>query len=141
MSEKFGYRQVEHTADLALHIEGEILPDVYRFAAEGMFDCIAGLDNIEPKSGERIEIKGHDLEDLLVSMLSELLYKFSTMHILYSEFIIEYLTHEKVIIFAKGEQLDEQKHSVKAEIKAATHHDLKIEATDDGFEATVVFDV
>ncbi len=137
----FGYEIVEHTGDLAIKVEAEFLPDIFRFCATGMFDVMVGLGDIQLDLGERIEIKGPDLENLLVRMLSELLYRFSTQGMVYGDFIIEYLTHEKLIIYAQGQKINLEIHNVKREIKAATYHDLRIEATDHGFALTIVFDV
>lgn len=137
----FGYEVVDHTADLAIKVEAEILPDLYRYCATALFDTMIGLKDIDLQQGERIEMSGPDLENLLVRMLSELLYRFNTQQMVYGDFIIEYLTHEKLIIYARGQKFDESIHKVKTEIKAATYHDLHIDATDDGFTVTIVFDV
>lgn len=136
-----GYEILEHSADLAIRGEAEILPDLYRFLAIGMFESLVDLEHVDLVRGERIEITGQDLEDILIRMLSELLFRFSTHSIIYREFIIEYLTHEKLIVYARGENIDYERHELRREIKAPTYHDVKIETTDNGYTVTVVFDV
>ena len=138
---KFGYEMVEHTADIALRVNAEILPEIYQFAAMGLCDLLVGIDHVSTSYSERIEVQGNDLEDLLVRMLSELIFRFSTRHLIFRQFIIEYLNHEKLILLAQGEAFDSTRHPLQQEIKAATYHGLEIQPTDDGFTATVVFDV
>ena len=138
---QFGFRIVDHPADLALAVEAEILPDIYRFCAMGMTEALVGLDCVRTEISERIIIKGRDLEELLIRMLGELLYLFSTRKVVFKEFIVEYLNYEKLTLFARGEKLDDQRHAIKSEIKAATYHNLLIDTTDHGFTVTVVFDL
>jgi len=40
-----------------------------------------------------------------------------------------------------GENFDPYDNKIKMEIKAATYHDLKVEKTDEGYVAEVIFDV
>jgi len=136
------YETLDHTADLAVKVQAEFLPELYHNCASAMFDIMIGLENICPeKVGERFELSGTDLENLLVNMLSELLYRFNVHKMVYGDFTIEYLTHEKLTVYAKGQKFDKSIHELKTEIKAATYHDLQIEATADGFTVTIVFDV
>jgi len=137
----FGYRLIDHTADIAMNIQAEILPDIYNFAARGLFDTLVGLESIKPRISSRIEVTGMDLEELLVKMLSELLFRFTVKARVYCEFIVEYLDHERLVLFARGEDIDPDRHVIRQEIKAATYHGLEISPTDDGFETTIVFDV
>lgn len=136
-----GYEILEHTADLAIRGEAEILPDLYCFLATAMFECMTDIEQINLVRGERIEVTGRDLEDILIRMLSELLYRFNTHSIIYREFIIEYLTHEKLIVYARGENIDPERHEIKMEIKAPTYHNVEITTTDHGYSVTVIFDV
>lgn len=141
MREIYGFKFVEHTDGLAVLATGEVLPDVYRYQAQALFESLVGLKNIDAKSGVRIEVSGKDLEDLLVQMLTDLLFHFHKKKQVYSEFVVEYLTHEKLIVYAKGEPFDPARHSIKTNIKAATDHDLTIAPSDEGFFVTVEFDV
>lgn len=135
------FKVIDHTADLALEVNAEILPDIYKFAALGLEHLLCDLDTIRPEQGIRFHLEGTDLEDLLIRMLSELIFSFSRRKMLFSEFIIELLTHEKVVVYAKGEEYDETRHILKHEIKAATYHKLEIEPTNEGFTTTIVLDV
>ena len=137
----FGFRTINHTADLAIQVDAEILPEIYIYCAQALTDELVGLENVKATDGERIEIFGRDLEELLIKLLSELLYRFSTRKFVYKEFIVEYLNHEKVIVYAQGEPFNETRHVIRQEIKAATYHNLSIEPTDEGFSVTVIFDI
>ena len=78
-----------------------------------------------------------DAEALLVNWLNELLYHTEMDGEVFSEFQVESfeLTHLRATVRGgRGIEL-------KKQIKAVTFHNLQIVSTDDGREATVVFDV
>ena len=131
-----GFQEIEHTADWALQVWAPDLPILFTLAAEGM----NSLAEVKLAEGEReyhrIEIEEADIETLLVSFLSELLY--------YSEDEGIGFDHFKISI--NGDRLEAAVEggailSIKKEIKAVTYHNLEVRQTDLGYQVVIVFDV
>jgi SHS2 domain-containing protein len=129
--------EVEHTADWAIRVCGATLPELFVNAAAGMFSLVADLSSVEPTVERIIKVKGVDAEALLVKWLNELLYHTEMNGVVFCDFSIKAFgpTHLRAIAKA-GRGL-----KLKKQIKAATFHNLQIIPTDNGYEATVVFDV
>ena len=107
-------------------------------------------DYIELAQSEKKELEekvarlAEDLEELLITWLNELISLFFTYKFvpLSYSIVIEEEEDQKILkSFIKGATLDCQKHRLKAEVKAATYHSLKIEKLDTGYVAEVIFDV
>ncbi len=135
------YEQIPHTADIAAKVYGESLSELFENAAFAMFSLMADLEGLSPAESVDIQAEGPDKEGLLISWLNEVLYISYIKQILFSEFSIKTLEEGKLQAVARGEKIGTDMSRVKAEIKAATHHDLKITKTDSRYEVTIVFDV
>ncbi len=85
---KAGFNIFEHTADIGINIYGPEINDVFEYAAQGMFSIIFhdSPPKIEPKGEYQIKLQASDLDQLLVEWLNELLYVFSTEHIIFSNY-------------------------------------------------------
>ncbi len=132
---------VDHTADIAIKAYGNTLKELFENAALGMFNIIADLEGIKSSTEVDIRVEAPDEEELLVEWLEELLYNFYTKNIIFSEFKIAELTDTKLTARAKGRFIGENKNRLKAEIKAATRHEVKINKIDGKYETQIVFDV
>jgi SHS2 domain-containing protein len=133
----FHLEELEHTADLALKVHGHSLKEVFANAAYGMFSLMADLEGLEPTISHEISLESLDYEALLVDWLNELLYLHEVEEEIYSRFEIEALSSSALSATVWGIQTGASKLTVKA----ATFHDLEIKETEDGYLATVVFDV
>jgi SHS2 domain-containing protein len=137
VSSQANFVEVEHTADWAIRVRGATLPELFVNAATGMYSLVADLSSIVTPVEHTIEVKGVDAEALLVNWLNELVYHTETAGVVFSKFHIESFepTHLRAQVQAgRGVEL-------KKQIKAVTFHNLRIEATDQGYEVTIVFDV
>ena len=135
------YEQVPHTADLAAKIYGKDLPGLFENAAYAMFDLIGDLRALATDETAKVEVEAEDTESLLISWLNELLYVSYARRALFSGFNILSLEEKKPAAEIKGQKLEGCTKRLRAEIKAATYHDLEIQRTDEGYVVTVVFDV
>ena len=130
-------KEIEHTADNALHIQAEDLAGLLRNAASGMLG-IMGLSHDKVGVDKRkIEVKGIDREDLLVAWLEELLYLIEQHSIGIGKMDIQVV--EDTIAVALIEEIPGMVPS--KEIKALTYHGLEILESEGGLEVTIVFDV
>lgn len=135
------YEQIPHTADIAAKIYGAGLSELFENAAFAMSDMMADLEGLSAKETIKIEAEGETEEELLIAWLNEVLYTSYIKQILFTEFSVKSIKDGKLKAEARGERAEEIPSRIKAEIKAATYHDLKIEKTDSGLEVTIVFDV
>lgn len=102
---------------------------------------MADIDRIRPTETREIRVEAEDRESLLVEWLNETIYLIETEGLIFSCFSIEQMTDTTLQAKVVGEQLDETRHDLKTQVKAVTYHDLKVEKTDFGWFAQVIFDV
>lgn len=128
----------DHTADWAIRVRGSDLRGLLLSAAWGMNSLLVDELNAMPLEVERtITAEAFDRESLLVEWLSELAYLTEMEGLVFREFEFEMVTSEALRATVRGGRAPElHKH-----IKAVTYHDLQIKETEEGLEATVVFDV
>jgi len=138
-----GYELFDHTADIGVKAYGANLPSVFENTANGMFAVIFhnSMPNIKAKGEYRIKLHASDLEELLKNWLDELLFIFTTEHIIFSKYQIS-IDPEKLTLDALigGEIVSEEMLLKTCEIKAVTYHMLKVEKTNH-WEAQVLFDI
>lgn len=134
------FEELDHTADVAIRARGRDLAELFANAAYGMWSLILqDIEAVEPTVERVVELDALDPEVLLVDWLSELLYLHETEHEVYSRFEIQEISPTRLRAVARGAPLQEQ--ALRKHVKAVTFNDLSIEETDDGYVATVVFDV
>jgi SHS2 domain-containing protein len=132
-----GYKELEHTADLALEVWAPDLPSLFIQAAKGMY----ALSQIELVSGEKAEhhllLEALDAEVLLVTFLDELLFLAEHESLGFETFDLEIDANFKLEAKLCGSKIA----SLNKEIKAVTYHNLSIQKESDGFRVVIVFDV
>lgn len=140
---KSGFDIFEHTADIGLEIFGLELADVFEYAGRGMYTIIfhGSPPKIKPKGEYKIKLQARDLEQLMVDWLDELLYIFSTEHIVISDYEIS-IDPKKFSLEAKidGALVKDDGLMGIREIKAVTYHMLSVKKTTQ-WEAKVLFDI
>ena len=132
------FEEIEHTADNALRIFGASLQELFIGAAQGMTDLmVPDKSKVSVEAEKFIELEAIDAEDLLVQWLSELAFWAEAEMLIFTQFRIQNLTATHLQATISGGKVSGfEKH-----IKAVTYHNLKINKTPQGLEATVVFDV
>jgi SHS2 domain-containing protein len=137
LSDEPGFVEVEHTADWAIRVRGVTLPELFVNAAAGMYSLMADLSAVAPSVECAIQVRGVDAEALLVNWLNELVYHTEMDGVVFDEFHIGSFDPTHLCATVRGGRGVQ----LKKQIKAVTFHDLRIEATDQGLEVTIVFDV
>jgi SHS2 domain-containing protein len=138
---KASFRQIEHTADVAIEARSPDLPGLFDRCAAGMSSLIAEGEPIEPREEHRIEAKGMDLPELLVDFLREIAWLHSDLGFLYAEAAFERLEVPGLVARVRGEPADPARHHLVREIKAVTYHGLTVEERNGVWTARVIFDV
>jgi SHS2 domain-containing protein len=135
------YEVLPTTADIGIIAYGEDLVSLFKNTAEGMFDLVAEMDNVEVKIAEAVDVSAPNFEELLVAWLNELILLFDARGFLAKEFDISELNEKHLKAVVKGETYNAEKHAIKTGIKGATYHKLEVKKMDDLWRAQVIFDV
>lgn len=131
-----GYREIPHTADWALHVWADDLPELLAESARGMNWLSGAVLADGPKIRRTFETTGLDGESLLVAFLSELVYYAEQENIGFDDFVIA-LKNDRLKVELHGAPLK----ALNKAIKAVTWHNLEIQSTARGLEVEIVFDV
>jgi SHS2 domain-containing protein len=131
-----GFREIEHTADWQLEAWAPDLPGLLEQAARGMYSLAGVRLESEPRCTRSFEIKGQDMESLLVRFLAELLYIADEEGLGFDAYDLN-LSASGLAARLAGAHLAER----GKEIKAVTYHNLKVQKTTSGLSVRIVFDV
>jgi SHS2 domain-containing protein len=131
------FEEVEHTADRAFRARGRTLAELLENAARAMAALDGASPEVDPTVTRVVEVNGVDRETLLVNWLNEILYLEQTQGEVYDRFrILEASDHHLRAQLGGGKSSNRV-----SQIKAATFHNLKVDQSPEGLEATVVVDV
>jgi len=105
---------------------------------------IDNLEEIKPRETRRIALKNDAIDMLLFDFLQELIYFKDANRLLLR--IREVQIDEKDGAYslnetAAGEPLDPARHHQRADVKAVTLHDFRVEKTDGEWKASVLLDI
>ena len=135
------FEVLDHTADIGLIIYGEDLKALFENAGEAFFHLITDLRKVRRRVERRIEIKGEDLERLMVDWLSELLYLHDVENLLFKGFKVESIGEGGLKARVKGEPFQERVHVIKTEVKAVTYHQIEVRKENGNWRARIIFDL
>lgn len=139
------YRYLEDmaTADAAFEVEANDLNQLFQEAAEATFAIMADLSAIKPKSHKAIKLSADKIDQLMFDWLSELVYLKDKDKIIFSRFAVDIKKNKEYKLIAKawGEPIDLTRQDLKADVKAITYHQFKVEQRGDGWYARVVVDI
>jgi SHS2 domain-containing protein len=135
------FRVIDHTADVAIEAEAADAAGLFDQCARGMFSLLVEGEPAAASSSAALATSAHDLPELLVAWLRELLWRHVDQGWLYAGADFGSLAPERLAATVRGETISPGRHTVVREIKAVTYHDLVAERRGDGWFARVVFDV
>ncbi len=140
-----GYEAVDHTADVALRVWAPRTEELFRQAALGLLELLAGSGAVQDREAVAVSVAGIDLEELMIAWLNEILYLSDTGPRRFADLRGPWIekTPEEYRLRAtlRGEAFDTQRHAGGVGVKAATYHDLRIEPeAKDGYDITLVLD-
>lgn len=134
-----GYQIVEHTADVGIRAWAGSLEDLFTEVTYGLLD-IAGTRGETAEQDVAVDLEAPDLGALLVDWLSEVLYLQDGRDAVIQKVAIDEVrdgrVRGRVSIGPRGDAVLQG-----TAVKAITYHQLRVEKTDSGWEATVYVDV
>jgi SHS2 domain-containing protein len=135
------YRLLEHTSDIKVEIYGSDLAELFTNAATCLFDLILDRRRVLGIQAVPVSLESAELSELFLDWLRELLFLFSTHSLAIRRVEIGSIEPTMVQATVFGEEFDSERHGLKVEVKTPTYHGYRIDKTDEGFRATVLFDV
>ncbi|HKQ31965.1 MAG TPA: archease [Thermodesulfobacteriota bacterium] len=135
------FEVLEHTADVGVRVHGENLAELLKNAALALLSLITERETVRPDEEIVFEVEAETGEELLVKMLSEILYLHEVRKMVFADAEIELTDALKLRGRLRGEKTDTSRHELLLDIKAATYHNLKIERVNDRFMAEIIFDI
>ncbi len=132
----------EHTADIGVIAYGKTLKQAFANCAYGMFSILVeNLNQVNTSKTVHVEVKGNDLQEILVAFLSELLYNHTVGNLILKKFSVKEIGDTFLKAKVYGEGYDPNRHELSHEIKTVTYHQLKIEEKEGYFRIQVIFDI
>ncbi len=134
----------DHTADVGLRVTGTDLDDLFKTAAEAVFDYIvANRADVRTTTREEVRVASDDTSDLLVTWLNDLIFLSETRHLLFSEFQPR-VSDDGLSLVARiaGEPIDRDRHELDHEVKAVTRHGVELsQDAAGGWAAEFILDI
>ena len=135
------FREIDHTADIGIELEGASAHELFRRAGLALFSLMVNLEQVASRQERRQEVYAESWEDLLHDWLSRLLSDFLQDGFIAREIVIDEISPTHVRARLVGEILDYDRHEFETEIKAVTYHQLGVTHEADRWRARVIFDV
>jgi SHS2 domain-containing protein len=135
------FKVLDHTADIGLIIYGEDLKALFENAGEAFFHLVTDLKKVRRRVERRIEIRGEDLERLMVDWLTELLYFHDVENLLFKGFKVESVGEDGLKAVVKGEPFHEGVHVIKTGVKAVTYHRIEVRKENRRWRAQIILDL
>ncbi len=130
------------SADYLFNAYGHDLNELFAACAWACFSAMTDPEKIRPASEFSLELEAENIEELLYSFISELVYLKDVEKIFLSAFNINISSDKRSLkAVVAGESIDYNKHTIKTDVKAATYHDLIIERLGDGYRAQMLLDL
>ncbi len=131
------FEYMPHTSEVAVRVFGKTMEGLFRNAAYALA-CVVKEDMPEQRSlSEDVEITAPNGELLLAYFLQEIVGTMDIHDAVFPDVSITELNGTAM----KGELRGAGVDQLDEEVKAVTYSDLTITDTEEGYEATVVFDV
>lgn len=136
-----GFREIEHTADVAYELWGASLPELFESAAMALAETIYDPAKVADTSELAISLSEESVDGLLVLWLQEILFYCDAKGFLFREFSILSCEGGRLEALLRGETLDHSRHVMRSLVKAVTWHGLSVKRKGGRWESRVIFDV
>jgi len=135
------YTVLDHTADLGIKVWGSGLGDLFKNAGLALMDLIVEGKTDDSGTTKEISVLGHDLSDLMVRWLGEILYLFEGEGLVVTDIHIEDIRPSKLDARVRVTPFDPNSHEILSEIKAVTYHQSYVKDLGGQWETRIIFDL
>ena len=132
------------TSDLSFEARGDTLEELFAAAADALLAATVGdPESVRTQLTRTIALTEPDLELLLLRFLNELVYHRDAHFLLLHAGPLRVHANGEAHLEGQlvGEPIDETRHTLEADVKAATAYGLAVERRDGGFRASFTLDV
>ncbi|MGC8684202.1 MAG: archease [bacterium] len=138
---KTTYKLLPHSSDICIQVQGNNIKELFKKGASALLDQILYKDKNDSKVVKSIRIKAPDRDLLFVYWLQEMLYQFYVYGLIYYRCKIKKLTSTDIEAIVTFTKFHPQKHDVKREVKAVTHHNVSIMKKKNKYIVRFVIDI
>ena len=135
------YREIPHTADLAIEVRGGSVEELFEKAGRSLYALMVDTTGIRELEEVMVEAEGETTEELLVEWLSQLLKLFNLSEFVGKRIRISRFERRGLRALVWGERFDPRRHDFYTEIKGVTFHGLSVVQEAEEWKAQVIFDV
>ena len=139
------HKFLDHTADVLFQAEADSINKLFREAALATFATMTDLATVEKLESRTFKIQSNTLEYLLFDFLDELLMYKDAEILFFSDFQINIEETEdhkwKLEATCHCEEVQEEKHDRKLDVKAITLHLFEIKQVEGKWTCQVLLDI
>lgn len=136
------YREVPHTADVGLEVEGSSPEEALARLVLALAAVLAGGGAMEVEREETVTVDADgDLARVAVAALRELLYRFATARLIPGACEVRRLDGRGAELRVGFGRWDPVRHAEGTDVKAVTWHAALFERTGTGWRARVLLDI
>src|SRR5512147_716546 len=114
------FEVLEHTSDVGVRVYGVSFAELLKNAALALMSLIADRESVRPDEEVAFEAEAETGEELLIKMLSEILYLHEVRKMVFADADLELTDGYKLRGRLRGEKTDVSRHELLQDIKAAT---------------------
>ncbi len=129
------YKFLEHTADIMFEAYGKSYPQALENAAKAMFSVFG---NAEPKERAVFSVSAHNIGELTVQALADILAYADTHEIVFSKMSVKKFDPGS---FSLEMEAWGEKKQPRDSVKAVTYHELMVKGDSDGWTIRIILDV
>lgn len=128
-------------AEAAFEAEGKDLKELFESCADAFIDTTANPKTINSNIKKEIKINGKNIEELLYHFLEELVFIKDSEAIVFNKVEIQEISETELKALLIGDKINLEKQELRADVKAITMHQFKVEKKDQGWKAFVIMDI
>ena len=130
-------------ADAAFEAYGKTLEELFINCAKATFEAMVDLKTVTLEQTETVKLENKTVDDLLFDWLAELIYLKDLKAMLFKKFSVKIYKNENYRLEGevKGEAIDQNKHELRADVKAVTYHLFEVKKTNRLWKAKVILDI
>jgi len=133
------YRELDHTADVAIEVDGAVEEEVYARAALALGQMLAGGGPMTQQVERTMEPAGHDRVSQLIDLCRDVLAAFYDERLILCA--IEVRLGPPFSATGWFTKWDPARHGEGVDVKAVTYGGARFEPQGDGWRARLIFDI
>lgn len=142
------FKFLEHESEIGVEACNSSLEGLFVESSKALFSIMTDINKVECKNYFSVKVDAFNIEELLIELLNELVFLMNVNFSFFSKFEYKIFKKkvdgkEKFFLEGKvcGENIDENKHVLHVEVKAATYNGLKFFKKNNNYCIIFVVDI